>query len=367
MPSASQLKTQIEAALSQRIPSALTPAPAIDRPVESTGNAALDDLLEGGLPVGAISEIAGPECSGRTSVALGFLARLTQAGKVCAWIDVSDTLHPESAAAAGINLDRLLWVRCGSLKKEESRIVRAVYTDAQPTQVSGVRFAGNSPHPRTEGRGMAHAIGGMLAAKHGYRKDKSIGTPGVPNRLLARISKEEQVSSDRQPSRRGDAVLRQTQAIVQSRVDAGANPYRPASMKPWSRLDQALRAADLLLQAGGFSAVVLDMAGIAEAFALRVPLATWFRYRAAAERTRCSLLLLTQKACAKSSAGIVLEMRAAYPQAEEATLFTGLVHHAEVTRQRFVKEPAKVVPLRKPPQRATAAEWASNTAWAGKG
>ena len=35
------------------------------------------------------------------------------AAKVCAWIDVSNALHPESAAAAGVDLSRLLWVRCG--------------------------------------------------------------------------------------------------------------------------------------------------------------------------------------------------------------------------------------------------------------
>jgi hypothetical protein len=72
--------------------------------------------------------------------------------------------------------------------------------------------------------------------------------------------------------------------------------------KPWARIAQALRAADLLLQAGGVSAIVLDMAGIAPEHAARVPLATWFRYRAALERTRTSLLLLTQHSCAKSSA-----------------------------------------------------------------
>src|SRR5579863_10416038 len=63
---------------------------------------------------------------------------------------------------------------------------------------------------------------------------------------------------------------------------------------------------DLLLQAGGFSAIVLDMAGIAPEHAARVPLATWFRYRAAVERTRASLLLLTQHSCAKSSAELLL-------------------------------------------------------------
>src|SRR5580692_9337812 len=113
MASATAVRLQIESALAQKIPSALTPAPKMVRPVAATGIAALDDVLRGGLPVGAVSEMVGPECSGRTSLALSFLAQLTQGGKVCAWIDVSNTFDPLSAAAIGVDLARLLWVRCG--------------------------------------------------------------------------------------------------------------------------------------------------------------------------------------------------------------------------------------------------------------
>src|ERR1700728_2231058 len=113
MPTTQHLRARIEANLSHRIPSALTPQARISSPVAPTGIREIDALLHGGLPVGAISEIVGPECSGRTSLALTFVASMTQAGKVCAWIDVSDTLHPESAAAVGVELSQLLWIRCG--------------------------------------------------------------------------------------------------------------------------------------------------------------------------------------------------------------------------------------------------------------
>ncbi|HYK37802.1 ATPase domain-containing protein [Alloacidobacterium sp.] len=113
MPSATLLRAQIEAALADRIPSALTPAPRLVRPVSSTGVEETDTLIGSGFPVGAITELVGPESSGRTSLALSFIAQMTKAGKVCAWVDVSNTLHPESAAASGIDLSRLLWVRCG--------------------------------------------------------------------------------------------------------------------------------------------------------------------------------------------------------------------------------------------------------------
>jgi hypothetical protein len=113
MPTAAILRRQIEANLANRIPSALTPAPRTMRPVVATGIQTIDELLQGGLPLGAIAEIVGPECSGRTSFALSFLTQMTQAQKVCAWIDVSDMLDLESAAAAGVDLSRLLWVHCG--------------------------------------------------------------------------------------------------------------------------------------------------------------------------------------------------------------------------------------------------------------
>ena len=59
--------------------------------------------------MGAISEVAGPESSGRTSLALSFLAGRTQEGLACAWVDAGDALDAESAAASGVNLKQLLW------------------------------------------------------------------------------------------------------------------------------------------------------------------------------------------------------------------------------------------------------------------
>lgn len=59
MHSASALRAQIEAAFADRIPSALTPAPRIIRPRAATGIPQVDELTEGGLPVGALTEICG--------------------------------------------------------------------------------------------------------------------------------------------------------------------------------------------------------------------------------------------------------------------------------------------------------------------
>jgi hypothetical protein len=76
-----------------------------------TGIAALDAALQGGFPRGRLSEVHGPASSGRTGVALGLLAQATRAGTLAAWVDPRDALDPVSVAAAGVDMERLLWLR----------------------------------------------------------------------------------------------------------------------------------------------------------------------------------------------------------------------------------------------------------------
>src|SRR5271169_2693421 len=85
----------------------------------SSGIAAMD-ALTGGLPRGCLTEICGPASSGRTTLLLAALAATTRRGEFCAVVDASDALDPQSAAAAGVELDRLLWVRCGENSPEKS-------------------------------------------------------------------------------------------------------------------------------------------------------------------------------------------------------------------------------------------------------
>src|SRR5580693_4664463 len=85
----------------------------------SSGIAAMD-ALTGGLPRGCLTEICGPASSGRTTLLLAALAAATRRGECCVLVDASDVLDPQSAAGAGIELDRLLWVRCGENSPEKS-------------------------------------------------------------------------------------------------------------------------------------------------------------------------------------------------------------------------------------------------------
>jgi RecA/RadA recombinase len=345
MPTTSALRLQIETALAHRIPSALTPPPRIVRPLAATGIPAIDDLLEGGLPLGTITEVVGPECSGRVSLALSFLAGMTQAAKVCAWIDVSNALDPESAAAAGVDLCRLLWVRCGAqtaAKKQPQEkpafSLPQKYLVAPPAK-KGLHGGGFGSHPRNEVKGLSDAVSGLLQ----------------PESFAPRCA---------EPQRRVRAQKEVFELNAQQPV-ARRNLKAAFSTRPWSRIQQALRVTDLLLQAGGFSAVVLDMGSLAPEYASRVPLATWFRYRAAAARTQASILLLTQHPCARSSGELLLRLQGGEARHDETTIFTGAKHRVEVVRRRFAQAPGNVVTLRKPPQSTTTADWQSRTTWAG--
>lgn len=73
---------------------------------------AFKSLLSEGLPRGIIAEINGARSSARTSACFHVLAQATSRGEVCAVIDLFDSFHPASAERSGIQLDRVLWVRC---------------------------------------------------------------------------------------------------------------------------------------------------------------------------------------------------------------------------------------------------------------
>jgi recA bacterial DNA recombination protein len=95
---------------------AVVPASGLDvRPAPEMVSSGIPqlDCLTGGLPRGCLTEICGPASSGRTSVLLCALARATQRGEFCALVDASNAFDPASAANAGMEMSRLLWVRCG--------------------------------------------------------------------------------------------------------------------------------------------------------------------------------------------------------------------------------------------------------------
>ena len=128
----------------------------------------------------------------------------------------------------------------------------------------------------------------------------------------------------------------------------------------WSRLDQALRATDLLLNTGGFRALVLDLGDVTPEQVRRVPLATWYRFRLQAEKSRMLLLLLTSVACANSCAAVSLHCQQETVDWQQTALdgprlLAGLRYRISVERG--------MDSTRKKPVASAKAYWSSISSW----
>src|SRR5271170_3055671 len=100
--------------------------------LQASGVTELDGVLGGGFPRGSLVELCGPASSGRTSLAFSLLAQATERQQACAFVDVSDSLDPLSLAAAGVELPRLLWIRCGeSGDRQRDRKTSAHFAPAE--------------------------------------------------------------------------------------------------------------------------------------------------------------------------------------------------------------------------------------------
>lgn len=76
-----------------------------------------DEILLGSAGIaftrGTITEISGEPSSGKTSLALSLLAKLTVAGEICSVVDGGNSFDPRTAVQSGVVLENLLWVKCG--------------------------------------------------------------------------------------------------------------------------------------------------------------------------------------------------------------------------------------------------------------
>ncbi len=233
------IKTRVEERLGGRFPAPLGWRQKTATQTAPTGIPQVD-ALTGGLPRGALTEVSGRASSGRTALLLSLLAEFTRRQELSALMDAGDSFDLASAEAAGVELGRVLWVRC---------------------------------------------------------------TKAASNRRPAASNKD----------------------------------------KTFSNLECALRAADLVLQAGGFGLVVLDLGDVPAATARRVPLTSWFRFRRAVEETPAALLLLTEEAVTGTCAALALQLEAAVPAATaelpHVRLLGGLSVAVEVARSALVRRP----------------------------
>ena len=165
----------------------------------------VDACLRGGLPRGQLSELTGACSSGRMTLLLQLMAAATRRGEIAALVDTLDCFDVASAAAAGVDLDRLLWIR-GS--------------------------------------------------------DSGLGT--------------------RDSSR------------IPSSVDRA--------------IDRALKALNLVLQAGGFGIVAIDLADVPAVTLRQIPFTTWPRVQRVIEGSDTACVLVTPEPLARSAGGLTLSL-----------------------------------------------------------
>jgi len=161
------------------------------------------------------------------------------------------------------------------------------------------------------------------------------------------------------------SLAREVGISSQSTFDFDHAPSRQSEQ----RLEQVLRATDLLLESGGFGLIVLDLADLPPQAARRIPLTTWFRFRRAVEHKPTLLLAIEQQPIAGSCSTLLLQLgvlSTQYPvlssharsgdqhlQPAHAQLLTGLNINMELTHSRLERKPARAVAFE------------TKTAWAG--
>lgn len=314
-----------------------------------SGVAELDAVLGGGFPRGSLVELCGPATSGRTGLAFSLLAQATARQEVCAFVDVSDSLDPVSLAAAGVDLPRLLWVRCGETQgrkpaaespfcdsPEEKEHAREFLQETRGKKIQGQFWK----HPREQIRGVEKAIPSLLRARPASRESARIH---VVKKLIATKQEEKRHEVLRRSDHLSENSSRKAEIF-----ETPGTPDRPATAKPWKRLEQALKTTDLLLHSGGWGVIVVDLAGISWVDARRINLSVWFRFRHELENTKTILLLLGEESCAKSCASLVLRCqrmeeswsRAARDSTAGASILQGFAVQAEIMRSRSQSQPS---------------------------
>lgn len=347
--------------------------------LQSTGITELDALLQGGVPRGSIIEVCGAGSTGRTSLTFSLLAKATEQQETCAYVDVSDALDPISLAAAGVDLRRVLWVRCGAETNTATRPTEPLTSTAGSSTAQNGDFGfldkanakikrhGIMRHPRDQIRGVEESIPSVLQSVGEVRprQEWPVTVPRVPSaqangvEVIARCAGEQSEFGIR---RGGRVRLSQT---AKETASSNRNFYRTRNSsafhnKPWKKLEQALKTTDILLHSGGWGVVVFDLGNISWVDARRMELSTWFRFRRAIENTPTILLLLGEDTCAKSCSSLVLQCE----RKRESWSCTDLQRPTEgiATLEGFEVE-GKIMCSRMGLQPMDSAQWITRTPW----
>jgi KaiC/GvpD/RAD55 family RecA-like ATPase len=201
-----------------------------------TGIADLDARLRGGIPRGQLSELVGPRSSGRLAMVVSALAGATTRGEAVALVDPLDMFDPVSAATAGIDFSRMLWVR------------------GETTSSSRI----------------------SLSCEYGTLQKS---------------------------------------------------------------LDRAVKAANLILQAGGFGLVVLDLTEVGSQVLRRLPFTTWLRLHRVIEGSDTAFVLMGSESIARSAAGVCIQLESRGAHATHQPIYARVIRSRAMESDRDVCVP----------------------------
>ncbi len=117
------------------------------------------------------------------------------------------------------------------------------------------------------------------------------------------------------------------------------------------RLEQVLKATDLILQSGGFGLVALDLAGIPGKFVRRIPLASWFRFQRTVEHSKTALLVVSEFPCAQTCAALTMKLSNKRPAVSlqlsgkptHTEIMEGMQVETEILRTRLERKPMQSI------------------------
>ncbi len=151
----------------------LSERPELDVKITPTGSFGLDLALGGGIPVGRIVEIYGPESSGKTTMALHMVAQMQKEG-ICAYVDAEHALDPVYARRIGVDTDDLLISQPDSGEQALSivdsivcsNVVKMVVIDSVAALVPKAELEGNmgDAHMGLQARLMSQALRKITAS-----------------------------------------------------------------------------------------------------------------------------------------------------------------------------------------------------------
>jgi recombination protein RecA len=281
---------------------------------------------------------------GAASILNLLLARVTRGDHYCALVDVSGVFDAYFAAEIDVDMEKLLWVRCGESRTKEQAAERvALLSQSMSLELM---MAGPLNMNLLE-------AGGILAGMTGIGGDVHESLTGLAEHAIKKpvqgVSLQEQVmvAGDARQLRvelieKGWGTRRSSSgSLTRSYSSYGAMSRSRLDLKQQMKpLEKAFKAADILLQNGGFGLIAVDLSGVDERLLRKVPKATWFRFSRVAEKTQTTLVFLAAYPAAGNCSAWTLRMKGMHAiwsgsaGAPHTNILADVTFGAEITRSR---------------------------------